>query len=69
MYSDINELINEKYTFIKFIMNPYIRDISIFIVQFGHNLSFREYLIELINNKIDYFNDNDKYHFILQYIY
>ena len=65
---DIDKLINEKYTFIKFIMNPYIRAVSIYRAQSSHNLSFREYLKELINNKIDYFNDNDKFHYHTQYI-
>jgi len=67
-YIDIDELIEEKYTFIKFIMNPYIRAVSIFRAQTSHNLSFREYLKELVGNKINYFNDNDKYHFHKQYI-
>jgi len=65
---NINELIKQQFTFIKFIMNPYIRAVSIFRVQTSHNLSFRQYLNELINNKIDYFNKNDKYHYHQQYI-
>jgi hypothetical protein len=65
---DINKLVEEKYTFVKFIMNPYIRAVSIYRAQTSHNLSFREYLKELINNKIHYFNDNDKYHYHQQYI-
>jgi hypothetical protein len=65
---DINKLIQEQFTFIKFVMNPYIRAVSIFRAQTSHNLSFRQYLEELINNKIDYFNDNDKYHYHQQYI-
>ncbi len=67
-YKDINELIKEKYTFIKFIMNPYIRAVSIYRAQTSHNLSFREYLKQLINNKISYFNENDLYHLNPQYI-
>lgn len=68
-YKDINELIEKKYTFIKFVMNPYIRAVSIFRAQTSHNLTFREYLKELINNKIDYFNNDDKYHYHQQYIH
>jgi hypothetical protein len=49
-------------------MNPYIRAVSIYRAQTSHNLSFRKYLIELVNNKIYYFNDNDKYHYLPQYI-
>ena len=67
-YKNINELINEKYTFIKFIINPYIRAVSIFRAQTSHNLSFREYLKQLVNNNVDYFNGNDKYHYHEQYI-
>jgi len=65
---DINKLIQQQFTFIKFIINPYIRAVSIFWAQTSHNLSFREYLYQLINNKVDYFNDNDKYHYNQQYI-
>jgi len=67
-YYDIKELIDNNYTFIKFIMNPYIRAVSVYRAQESHNLSFRKYLIELINNKIDYFSENDKYHYHPQYI-
>lgn len=67
-YQPIEELIKNKYTFIKFIMNPYIRAVSSYRVQSSHNLSFREYLKQLVNNKIDYFNYNDKYHLQQQYI-
>jgi hypothetical protein len=65
---NIDELIKQQFTFVKFIMNPYIRTVSIFRAQTSHNLSFRQYLSQLINNKIDYFNDNDKYHYHQQYI-
>ena len=65
---DINDLIKEKYTFIKFIMNPYIRAVSIYRIQISHNLSFREYLKQLVNNEIDYFCENDKFHLYPQYI-
>ena len=67
-YQDINTLIKDGYTFIKFIMNPYIRAVSIFRAQTSHNLSFREYLKELNSNKIGYFNANDKLHLYPQYI-
>jgi len=68
IYCDINKLIEQKFAFIKFITNPYIRAVSIYRLQSNHNLSFREYLKELINNKIDYYNDNDRYHYHTQYI-
>jgi hypothetical protein len=64
----IDELINQKYLFIKCIINPYIRAVSIYRMQTSHNLSFREYLKQLVNNQIDYFNDNEKYHLEKQYI-
>jgi len=67
-YCNINNLIQKKYTFIKFIMNPYIRAVSIYRAQTSHNLSFREYLKQLTNNQIDYFNSNDKFHYHPQYI-
>jgi len=63
---NIHELIKNNYTFIKFIMNPYIRAVSIFRFV-THNLSFREYLKEIINNKTNYKN-LDTYHSGLQYI-
>jgi hypothetical protein len=65
---NVYTLIDKKYKFVKFIMNPYIRAVSIYRAQTSHNLSFREYLKQLINNEIDYFNDNDKYHLQQQYI-
>jgi hypothetical protein len=67
-YCNIDKLIEQKYTFVKFITNPYIRAVSIYRAQTSHNLSFRNYLKQLINNKIDYFNNNDKYHLHTQYI-
>ena len=66
--SDIDLLISQKYTFVKFIMNPYSRAVSIYRFISSHNLSFREYLKDLLNNKIDYFNDNERYHIYPQYI-
>ena len=65
---NINNLIQQQYTFIKFIMNPYIRAVSIFRAQSSHNLSFRQYLEQLINNKVDYFDENDHYHYHQKYI-
>lgn len=65
---DIDKLIKQQFTFIKFIINPYIRAVSIFRAQTSHNLSFRQYLRQLINNQTDYFNDNDKNHYYQQYI-
>ena len=60
---NINDLVNEKYTFIKFIMNPYIRAVSIYRFQSSHNLSFREYL-----NEIEYFDYGETYHLQPQYV-
>jgi hypothetical protein len=67
-YIPINELIKQQFTFIKFIINPYIRAVSIYRIQSSHNLSFRQYLKQLINNETDYFNLDDKYHMNPQYI-
>jgi transcriptional regulatory protein LevR len=64
----INKLFNQKYTFIKFIMNPYIRAVSIFRSQTSHNLTFRQYLHQLVNNQIQYFNANDIFHLQPQYL-
>ena len=49
-------------------MNPYIRAVSVYRAQTSHDLSFRQYLVQLVNNEIGYFNDNDKYHYHPQYI-
>jgi hypothetical protein len=68
-YVDINYLIKQQFTFIKFIINPYIRAVSIFRLLASHNLSFRQYLKQLINNEINYFSDVDKYHIRQQYIH
>ena len=65
---NIDYLIEQQFTFIKFIMNPYIRAVSSYRSQESHNLSFRQYLKQLINNEIDYFNPSDKYHLWQQYI-
>jgi len=53
------------YTYIKFIMNPYTRAVSIYRAQTSHNLSFREYLKQ--HNTIN-LNNSDKYHRHSQYI-
>jgi hypothetical protein len=67
-YIDISTLFDNKYTFIKFIMNPYNRAVSIYRIQKSHNLSFRKYLKQLVNNELDYFNLDDAYHYHPQYI-
>jgi hypothetical protein len=67
-HHNIEYLIEQKYTFIKFIMNPYIRAVSVYLAQTSHNLSFKNYLKQLVNNEIDYFNENDKFHYHQQYI-
>ena len=74
-YINIDELISEKYTFVKFIMNPYIRAVSSYRWgDWAGELSFRQYLIKLINNKISHFDENNvfkndnKLHIDPQYI-
>jgi len=66
-FIDINKLIKQQFTFVKFIMNPYIRAVSIFRKQTNHNLSFRQYLKKLINNDISNFSKNEIYHLQQQY--
>lgn len=68
LHKNIYDLIANKYTFIKFIMNPYIRAVSVYRSQTSRDLSFRQYLGHLVNNEIGYFNDNDNYHYHPQYI-
>jgi hypothetical protein len=65
-YKKIDELIKDDYQFIKFIMNPYIRAVSIYILQDKCNLTFREFLKYILTNKID--NINNNYHIYPQYI-
>jgi hypothetical protein len=68
-YKEISSLIEENYTFIKFIMNPYIRAVSIYrVICETSNLSFREYLKMLVNNEIDHFTSHDLFHYHPQYI-
>ena len=65
---NIDELIKKKYTFIKFIMNPYIRAVSIYRWQTSTNLSFKEYLKQILNNEISCFSHHDLHHNQSQYI-
>ena len=65
---NIDVLSKKKCNIIKSIVNPYSRAVSIWREQKSHTLSFRDYLKELVNNKITYFNENDKYHLKPQYI-
>ncbi len=65
---NINELSKKTCNIIKTLVNPYSRAVSIWRTQNSHNLSFRDYLKELVNNKISYFNENDKYHLKPQYV-
>jgi len=67
-YISIPELKKNNYNIIKTIVNPYSRAISIWRAQTSHNLSFRDYLKELVNDKISYFNNNDKEHLRPQYV-
>ena len=64
----INQLYKNNVNIIKTIVNPYSRAVSIWMAQSSHNLSFKDYLKQLINNTIDYFTVNDKYHLKPQYI-
>jgi len=53
----IKELIDENYTFVKFVVNPYQRAVSSFRMLFGelenpkYDLTFNQYYINLIQNK------------------
>ena len=67
----IDNLIKDKYKFIKFIMNPYIRAVSIFRVNKSGNLSFRNFMRRMVfftRRMISTFNEADKYHYHQQYI-
>lgn len=66
-YKKMDELIEQKYTFVKFIMNPYIRAVTVYRNQTSVSVSFREYLKLHINNQINY-NNADLYHSREQYI-
>ena len=66
-YRNIQELIDEKYIFIKFIMNPYIRAVSIYRAQISNNCTFREYLKKKLDGTL-ILNENDTIHDNLQYI-
>jgi hypothetical protein len=63
---NISNLIKEKYTFIKFIINPYIRAVSAYRT-INHNLSFRTYLNQLVNNKFK-MTQFEKLHTAPQYL-
>lgn len=64
---NINYFIKNNYSFIKFIMNPYIRAVSCYRPQRSHNLSFREYMRKIVHD-IDFLEKNEKYHMRPQYI-
>jgi hypothetical protein len=65
---NINELSKKKCNIIKTLVNPYSRAVSTWRTQRNSNLSFRDYLKELVNNKNSYVNESDKYHSKQQYI-
>jgi hypothetical protein len=67
-YISIQDLKKNNYHIIKPIVNPYSRAVSIWRFQKSHNLSFRDYLKELVNDKISYFSGIDKYHIKPQYV-
>lgn len=64
----IEYLINQHYTFIKFITNPYIRVVSMYWCGPSHNLSFRQYLHMRLEPAMDPRSDNEKWHSHEQYI-
>jgi len=67
----IVNLIKNQYKFIKFIMNPYIRAVSIFRVNKSGNLSFRNFMKQMVfftKRMFSSFNVSDKYHCHQQYI-
>jgi hypothetical protein len=65
----IDRLIFEGYTFIKYIMNPYIRAVSVFrMIKGAQNKSFREYLKDMINGTANYRDDGEIWHSHPQYI-
>ena len=66
-FKNITDLIKEKYTFIKFILNPYIRAVSAYRALPKHNLSFRTYLKQLVNNTIK-LDLSEKIHIAPQYL-
>jgi len=67
-YVDIDILVKQKFFFIKFIMNPYIRAVSVFRQHTSRNYSFRQFITDLVNNNIDYYNTSEIYHHRPQYI-
>jgi len=64
----IDHLINQQYTFIKFITNPYIRAVSMYWPEPSHNLSFRQYLYMRLEPALYPRSDNEKWHSHEQYI-
>ena len=69
----IRQLINQTYTFIKFIINPYIRAVSIFwhaqqYNKTGNDVSFRQYLQRRLDPDQDQYPPDEKWHFQEQYI-
>ncbi len=64
----IQQLIDEKYMFIKFIMNPYIRAVSIFRAHRCHNLTFRQFMKDMVSGETTYLTDGAKYHCHQQYM-
>ena len=67
-FISFDKLKEKKCFFIKFIINPYIRAVSVYRAHTSHNLSFRKYLKQLVSNKVGYFNINDAYHYHPQYV-
>jgi len=67
-YFPIEQLINQQYTFIKFVMNPYIRAVSIYWHGTSYDKSFREYLHMRLEPALDHRTSDEKWHSMEQYI-
>ena len=71
----IEELIDENYTFVKFVVNPYQRAVSSFRMLFGelenpkYDLTFNQYYINLIQNKnMELYSNKELSHCQPQYL-
>lgn len=67
-YKPLNTLIEQNYMIIKSVLNPYARAVSIWRLQMSHDLSFRDYLRDLIGGRSDYLTAVDIYHLRPQYV-
>ena len=65
---DVKQLIEDKYTIIKTIVNPYLRAVSIFRFMSNPQLTFRSFMQKLCNKDFKEFSDINKNHLMQQYI-